>query len=137
MKNYRNLIRHVKFQITNTMHCTSIYTCIMTIISNFWITFIFLANFSRIFLLRIDMILILLLLTITCFSFQNQLYIVLRVLLKNHKTFSYSLFHDIKYACFLYDKIAKFLTLNIHKEYSHLFWLLKIFLDYLHIHLFF
>ena len=38
-----------------------------------------------------------------------------------YKTFLNKLFHDIKYASFLFDQIPKFLTLNIHKEYAHLF----------------
>ena len=54
------------------------------------------------------------------FSFQSQSYI-LRVLLKIHKTFSYNLPHDIKYACFPYDQMTKLLTLNIRKQYAHLF----------------
>ena len=116
MKNYRDLIRHVKFEITNTRCCASIFTCATTMISDFSIIFI-LANFFRIFfskcniLLHLDMVLILLLLTVTFFSFQNQLHF-LRVFLKKYKTFSYNLLHNIKYVCFLCDQIPKLLTLN-------------------------
>ena len=46
------------------------------------------------------------------------------------------LFCDINYAS-LYDQIPKLLTLNIHKEYAHLFLSLKNFQDYFRIHLFF
>ena len=38
-----------------------------------------------------------------------------------YKTFSYKLFHDIKYASFLFGQIPKFLALNIHKGCAHLF----------------
>ena len=71
-------------------------------------------------LLHLDVTLVLLLLTITFFSFQNQLYL-LRALLKILKTFKYNLFYDIKYVCFLYDQMNKFLPLNIRKVYAHLF----------------
>ena len=54
--------------------------------------------------LHLCVILIIFLLTVAFFSFQNQLFF-LQVLLKNHKTFSYNIFHDIKYAYFLYDEI--------------------------------
>ena len=67
-----------------------------------------------------DVILVLLFLTVAFFSFQNQLYF-LRVLLSIHRAFSYNIFHDIDYVCFLRDKMPKLLTLNIHKEYAYLF----------------
>ena len=66
------------------------------------------------------------LLTVTFFSFQNQLYF-LRVLLKKHKTFSYNLFHIIKYVYLLFDQTPKLLALNIHKEYIHLFYFILFF----------
>ena len=124
------------------MCCDSIFTCIMTMIFDFSIVFIFTKLFlgfvflKYTILLRFDLDLILLLLTVTFFSFQNHLYF-LRVALKKYKTFSYNLFNNIKHDCFLYDQITKLLTLNICKEYAHLFLLLKNFLDYLCIHLFF
>ena len=53
------------------------------------------------------------------------------------KSFSQNLFRDIKYVYLLFDQIPKLWTLNIHKEYSLQFLLVKNFLDYLHIHLLF
>ena len=120
MTDYRAFIRHFKFYITNTMCCASIFTCVMKMISVFLIILIVSKLFLGFFfckysmLLRLDVILILLLLTVTFVSLQNQLYF-LRVLLKKYKAFSYNLFHDIKYPCFLYDQIHKLLTLNIYK----------------------
>ena len=81
------------------MHCTFIFTCIMTMISNFSIiynsqkffeesystnkhTFVFLCD--SISFLRNGNI----------FFFLNSVYF-LRALLKNHRTFSHNLFHDI------------------------------------------
>ena len=48
--------------------------------------------------------------------------------------FSYNLPCNINYVCFLYYKTPKLSTFNIHKEYAHLFLLLKNFLNCLHIH---
>ena len=39
IKNYRDFIRHVKFQITNAVCWTSLFTCIMAMISNFLIIY--------------------------------------------------------------------------------------------------
>ena len=50
----------------------------------------------------LHVILILFLLTVTFFSFQNQL-CFLHVLLKIHKCFSNGLFRNIKYVCLLCD----------------------------------
>ena len=97
------------------MCCDSIFTCIMTMIFDFSIIFIFtklVLGFVFLkynILLRFDLVLILLLLTVTFFSFQNHLYF-LRVALKKYKTFSYNLFNNIKHDCFLYDQITKLLT---------------------------
>ena len=90
MKNCRNFIGHVKFYI---MCRTSIFTCILTIISNFSIIYIFREIFLRILFCKYFSILFLL--TVTFFSFQNQLYF-LHVLLKIHRTFSCSLFPRYK-----------------------------------------
>ena len=142
MKNYTDFIGHIKFWITNAMCCTSIFFCIMTMISNFPIIYTIGEPFLRFFfhncniLLNLDVILVLLLLVVIFFSFRGQFYF-LHVLLKIRKTFSYSIFHEIKYVCFLCDQMPKILTLNIYRKYAHLFLLLKNFLDYLHIHLFF
>ena len=57
--------------------------------------------------------------------------------LKMCKTFSCNRFHDTNYICFLYAQIPKLLILNIHKEYIQISSLLRIFLVYFHIHLFF
>ena len=57
--------------------------------------------------------------------------------LKEVQNFFIQSFRNKKYACFLYDQIQKLLALNIRKGYAHLFLLLKIFLDYFHINLFF
>ena len=108
-------------------------------ISNFLIVFIS-KEFSKEFysvnitFLHLRVVLILFLLTVTFFSFQNQLYF-LRVLLKILKTFSCNLFCDIKYVCLLCDQIPKLLTLNNRMEYVHLFLLFKNYLDYFRIHL--
>ena len=83
--------------------------------------------------LHLDVILVLLLLMVTFFSFQNQLYF-LCVHLKIHKTFWCNIFCNIKYVCFLCDPMPKSLILNIRKEQAHLFLVLKNILDCLHIH---
>ena len=117
----------------------SIFSCIGTMISNFSIIYTFREFFLRFIfhkcnnILHPDVTLVLLLLTVTFFLFQNKLYF-LRALLKIHKTFLYSLFHHIKYVCFLCDQMPKFFTLNIRKEYATQFLLLKNFLD-MHMHL--
>ena len=112
MKNYRNFIGHTEFYITNTICCTLIVTCIMTLISHFSIIY----NLRFLFhkcnnISHLDVILVVSLLTVTFFSFQNQLYSL-------HNLLLYSLH-------------------NIRKEYTHLFLLIKNFLDCLHTHLFF
>ena len=119
------------------MCCTTIFACIMAMISNFPIIYVFRELFQDSFPSNIT--------HFACdfssffvkgniFSFHNQLYF-LRVLLKIHKAFSYNLFRDIRYVCFLCDQVPKLLAFNKCKEYAHLFLLLKNFLDYLHIHL--
>ena len=127
------------------MYCAPTFTCLVEMISNFPIIYTFRKLFKDpsttnityfCILLHLDVILVLLLLSVTFCSFLHQLYFSC-VLLKIHKTFSYSLFHDLKYVFFLCDKIPKLLTLNIHKEYAPENLLLKNFLEYLHIHLFF
>ena len=77
------------------MCCTSIFTCMMTMISRFSIIYTFRELFKIFFhkyktRLHLDVILILVFLTVTFCSFQNQLYF-LRVLWKKYKTFSYNL----------------------------------------------
>ena len=84
-------------------------------------------------LLHLDVVFNIFLLTVAFFSLQSHLYFS-RVLLKIHKTFSYNLSCYLNYACFLCDQTPKLFTLNTHKEYVHLFFLLKISLDYLHTH---
>ena len=62
IKNYRGFIGHTKFWISNTMGCASIFTCTITMISNFLIIYN-LYTFLRLFihkyniLLHLDMIL--------------------------------------------------------------------------------
>ena len=114
MKNYRNFIGHIKFQIANTMCCVSLFTCIIAVMCNFSIIYTFRELFVKgnIF-----------------FPFQIN-YIFLRVLLNLHKKFSYIIFCDIKYVCFLCDQIPKLLILNNHKECAHLFLLVKNFLNF-------
>ena len=75
-------------------------------------------------LLHLDVILVILLLKVTFFSFQNQL-----CFLCFSKTFSNNLSRNIKCVCFLCDQMPKWLLLNIHKEYAHVILLLKNFLD--------
>ena len=122
------------------MCCTCIFTCIMTMISNFPIICTVREFFLKFFfhkcniVLHLDVILILLLLTVTSLSFQNQLYFQ-RALIEAQNFFIQS-FPRYKYVCFLCDQMPKLLTLNIRKEYAHLFLLLKIFLDYLYINIF-
>ena len=114
------------------MCCASIFTCKMTMVPNFLIIFIISKLFLSFFfckyniLLRLDVILVLLLLTVAFFSFQNRLYFS-RTLLKIRKTFSHNLFLNIKYVCFLYNQMSKLLALNIRIEYVHLFLFLKMF----------
>ena len=93
------------------MCSTSIFTCIMAMICNFSIFFIkqtFLTFFFHKYntFLHLDVHVILFFANDNIFSFQNWLYL-LRDLLKKYKTFSYNLFHNIKYACFLCDEIPK------------------------------
>ena len=116
------------------------FTIIVAMISNFLIIYTFRELFNYFFqkhniLLHLDVISICLLIIVTFFSFQNQLYF-LGVSLKFHKTFTYSPFHDVKPVCFLCDQMPNLLTWNIYKEYADLFLLLKNSLDFLHIHLF-
>ena len=121
------------------MCCASIFTCVMAMSSNFPVIYTFreLLPHKYKILLHLDVILVLLLLTVTFFSFQNQLYFFFACSLKELQNFSCNIFHGIKYVCFLRDQMPKLLTLNIHKEYAHLSLLLKNFLDCLHILLFF
>ena len=141
MKNYRNLIGHIKFQITCAMCCASVFTGMVAMVSNFMVVFIFSKLFYEFFFYRcnilvyFDVILVFFLLTLTNF-FQNQL-CFLHDLLKIHKTFSCNFFRDTNYVYFLYDQMPKLLTLNIRKEYIFLFLLLKIFLDYFYSYQFF
>ena len=111
------------------MSCASKYVCIMAMISNFSIIFIFFKLFMIFFckcniLLHFDVILVLFLLTIAFFfSFQSQSYCS-RVLLKIHKTFSDNLLRDINYGCFLYDQMPKLLnilTIFVTEDFSELF----------------
>ena len=122
------------------MCCTSIFTCIMAMVFNFSITYlwkVFLWNVFRKYdiLWYLRVISTLYLLTVIYF-FQNQLFF-LSVLWKIYKIFSWYLFEGIKYVYLLWRQIPKLLILNIHKEYANLFLLLKIFLDCSCIHLFF
>ena len=126
MKNYRNFISHFKFQITNALRCAFVFLCRLTMISDFWIIYVFSIFLGILFhkyniLFHLCAILILFLLTVIFFSFQNQLYFV-HVILKNHKTFSYNLFRNIKYACFLHDQISKIIDIeSLQGIYSPIF----------------
>ena len=133
-KNYKDSIGHIKFEITDTLCSVFRFTCIMEIICNFP-SFLFYWPFGRFFFrkcnnfLHLGVVLTLLLLSVTYFSFQSQLNFSC-VLLKIYKLFSYFVAHDINYHFFQCDLIQKLLALNIH-----LFLLLNNFLDYFHIHL--
>ena len=75
MKNCRDFIRHIKFEITNTVCRTSLFTCVMTMITDFSIIFIFknlILQIQHSFTFSCDF---LFLLTASFFSFQNQLFI--------------------------------------------------------------
>ena len=117
------------------MRCASIFPCVMTIIFIFSMIYIFSKLFGNIFreyniLFHLHVILLLHLLTVSFFPFQKQLYFW-RVFLKKHKTFSYDLFHDIKYVYFLYDQIPQIVDMEcpqgiclpifVVKEFSGLF----------------
>ena len=80
------------------------------------------------------MILVLFLVMVTFFL---KSIIFFACFLKDSQNLSYNLFRNMRYVYFLYDKMPKFLTLNIDKEHTHLFLLLKNFLACVHIHLFF
>ena len=89
------------------MRRASAFIYIMKMISNFPIIYISETIFYEIaysILLHLRVILTLCLLTVTFFSFQNQLFF-LCVLLKIHKTFSCYFFLDTKYACFYMVKL--------------------------------
>ena len=116
MKNYRNFISHFKFQITNALHCACIFLCRLTMTSDFLIIYVFSIFLGFLFhkyniLSHLCVILILFLLMVIFFCFQNQLYF-LHVILKNHKIFSYNLFRNIKYACFLHDQIPQIIDIE-------------------------
>ena len=102
MENCRYFVGHITFEIANTMCHSSIFSCVVSMISNFSIIYIFKELFDEIFSANIFCIFmwfylfIYFLLTVTFFPFQNQLYF-LRALLKIYKTLSYNLFHDLKY----------------------------------------
>ena len=126
--------------MTNTVCHASVFTSTMAMFSNSTVIFIC----SKIFLEKLSQIYhsFASSYNFNCsfvngniFSFQNQIHL-LGVPSKIDKTFSYNLFHNIKYVYFLFDQILKLLTLNIYKEYDHLFLLLT-FLHYLFIHLLF
>ena len=129
MKNCRDFIRHIKFEITNTVCRTSLFTCVMTMITDFSIIFIFknlILQIQHSFTFSCDSNSFLVNGIIFFFSksiiyWWKSINWFLDVLLKFHKTFTYSLFHDIKYVFLLCDQIPKLLTLNIHNEYGHLF----------------
>ena len=78
IKNYKDFIGHIKFQIADTLCCVFRFTCIMAIICNFP-SFLFYWPFGRFFFrkcnnfLHLGVVLTLLLLTVAYFSFQSQL----------------------------------------------------------------
>ena len=123
------------------MSCASNFASIMVMISNFSIIFTFCNFFYESFsckckiLFHLDVILVLFLLTVTFYFSKSIIFFACSV--KDSQIFLYSLPHDIKYACLLYDQMSKLLTLNICKENIVLFLLLKISLDCFHIRLFF
>ena len=142
MKNCRNFIRHFKFQIKNIMHCASAFPCNNDNDHRHFDNF-YLQNFSEFLfhkyniILHLRVILILFLLTVTFFLFKIN-YIFSYSFKESQNLFiQYVFSYGIKYVYLLYDQIPKLLTLNICKEYVHLFLLLKNFLDYFLIYLFF
>ena len=132
LKKYRNFIGQIT---TNTMCCTSLFICIMAIISNFSIIFIFSELLSVSFSAKVINFCIFvifnsLFVNSIFFLFSKSMFLISS--LKNSQNFFIQSFPWYKkYVCFLCDKMAKLLTLNFHKEYTHLF------LDYFLIHLFF
>ena len=98
------------------MCCAFIFISIMTMVSNFSVIFIVCKRFCKYFLFYLGVILVIILLTVTFFSFQSKIYFFY-VFLKNNKY----LLHNIYYAYFLYDQMPKLVTLNIHKEYVAVF----------------
>ena len=105
-------LRSTIFYMTYAMHNTSIFSCIMAVISNFtnfynfelFIFNFFFLHFFFLFVcflfLHFHMIFATLLLINPFFSFYNQL-ISLRAFLRIHKAFSYNLNLCLHHACFL------------------------------------
>ena len=93
------------------MCCASMFLCIMTMISEFSIIYIF-SIFKCNVLLHLDMILILFLLTGTFFSFQNQLYFP-HIHLKKYKTFSNNIQSFPRYKVCLFSILSKAQVVDI------------------------
>ena len=119
------------------MCCASIFTCIMAMVSNFSVIFIF-GKFLSIYFykynipLHLGVILVLFLLTATSVVFFiskffkiNCIFCVFlkiqRKLLKIQKTFSCNLLRGINYAYFLQNQMPKQLIQNIRRRYVFLF----------------
>ena len=116
MKNYRNFISQIKFEITNALHCAFVFLCRLTMISDFLIIYVFSIFLGFLFhkyniLLHLCAVLILFLLTVIFFSFQNQLYF-LHVITCKFFCMLYNLFRNIKYACFLHDQTPQILDIE-------------------------
>ena len=138
MKSYKNFSRHFGFKITNTMGCASLFACVMTMMSDFSITYIFSIFFGFLFhkysiLLNLHVILILFLLTITFSSFQNQWFFTCSF--KESQNFFIKSFSRYKVCLFSYMWwYAQIVNIKYPKEiWSHI----SVVEDYSHTQLFF
>ena len=123
------------------MCCTSIFTCIIAMISNFLITFTLDSSFKihspqtcHIFAFWCDFS--------SSFVNGNNFFLSKSIIfyacfLKEVQNIFIKTFPQYKCVCFLCGEMPKLLILNNRKENAPLFLLLKTFLDYLHIRLFF
>ena len=123
------------------MHCASIFTCVMTMISNFLIVFISKEFFKESFPTNITFFYILcdfnsFLVSDNIFLFSKSV-TLFAFSLKDSQNFFIQFFGNIKCVCLPCDQIPKLLTLNTHKEYARLSLLFQMFLDHFHTHLFF
>ena len=100
--NYKHYVPHLYIYLCNDND--------PWLFNNFYLQQTILKNNLANILLRLA-ISVFLLLMITFYSFQNQLYF-LRILINKYKSFSFNPFHNIKYACFLYDQIPKLLDME-------------------------
>ena len=140
-KSYRNVIGHIEFQITNTLCCAPIFSCIMTKISTFSIIYAFRDFFNVIFpqvyhafasWCDFNFFVV----NGNIFNLSKSI-IFFACSLKDLQNFFMLSLLQYKLCFFSIWSNSQMMTLNICKEYVFLFLLLTIFLDYFYSCLFF